>query len=1136
MRTTRGGPDGQGDSGPVIVEAPDDVDVRIHAAPDRGAGDPHRSRDLGPDDGAPAGEDALIQGLNASVDSTIVADVRLSLPPEQRFRSATAEQTRLRVQVAANEDAVVLMQGKDGVFTWVYPDQGPAADAPLERRALREVTFTLTSVEVMQNPTRGLPGLGAIGGWLVDKLTKPVRAIVLTFVADIAIEILIRRIEGGNKLGLVAIDGLDPKLWVTADPPAALPSNLLDGQPKRVLLLVHGTFSNTRGSFGQLTTHREGKSFLQAAYDHYDAVLGFDHKTLADSVETNVEQIKAVLGTLPAGTVVDTVAYSRGGLVYRVLAEEALPDLAWRKAVFVGCTNAGTHLASPENWRALADIYTNVIMAGAKFTATLVGGGALNPLIELGIKSLGEFVTILPRRAVVEGHVPGLASMDPDGGTVRRLNTATATTSARAYYAISSDFEPGLDFGRGIGPALSRVLLDKVTDDLWKKAANDLVVDTKSMDNVGGRQAWMGQVNAYPQGGDCYHTIYFSLEKTARQLSEWLITPDEDVPEALEAMEAGVPDGDEAEAGDDGAAGALDDYAGRNPQRGGAFAPERARFDSLGFGLAPTGPARPRIDASISSGQKRHAPPPMSAAPPPVRAATAQDRIAFNAAASMPQSPVAGLWTPLTVTLSQDDIAIIAGHVRTQAAVEADPAQRLRLTLRARVNCVLGETTEAVVDAPVAGEPVERIFQIKGSAPGPAEVWVEITQGADTLQRLVLQPEFASAATTTASATVTSESNALPMIDLRVWEERIDEGSRLRFLVRSNELNLDIEAFTTLGVVDRVTYVAQLYKTLENTWRPAGANFNAATQQIINRGADLYRKLFPLQVQRALWKHRKQIGSIQVFSYAPTIPWEVCFLTEPPSADDGMAPLDSPSPSTANGGRFLAEFGLTRWLSNIGIAPARLSLRPGKALYCIPNYVEPGLRLANLQTEATMLVDTLGAKAISPHLEPVLDVLRGDAGEDFDVLHFACHGQADGGAIWNSALLLEGEGTATNPIREALGVSDLGVARLTVGGRRPIIFLNACQAGTGGATLGGSTGLAQVLVERGAGLLVSALWSVSDQTASTFAKTFYTQLQAGLTVTEAVCEARQAAKASTPQDFTWLAYTVFGHPYARVTP
>lgn len=31
MRTTRGGPDGQGDSGPVLVEAPDDVDVRIHA-------------------------------------------------------------------------------------------------------------------------------------------------------------------------------------------------------------------------------------------------------------------------------------------------------------------------------------------------------------------------------------------------------------------------------------------------------------------------------------------------------------------------------------------------------------------------------------------------------------------------------------------------------------------------------------------------------------------------------------------------------------------------------------------------------------------------------------------------------------------------------------------------------------------------------------------------------------------------------------------------------------------------------------------------------------------------------------------------------------------------------------------------
>ncbi len=1134
MRTIRGGADGQSVDGPVTVEAPDDVDVRIHAAPNRGAGDRHRSRDPGPEDSGPQIEDALIQGLNASVDSTIVADVRLSLPPEQRFRRDLAEPTRLRVQVAADEDAVVLMQGEDGIFTWVYPDQGPADGARPERRALREVTFTLAADDYTPNPTRGLPHLGAIGGWLVDKLTKPVRAIVLTFVADIAIDILIRRIEGGNKIGLVVLKGMDPKRWVTADPPAAVPDDLFNGQPKRVLLLVHGTFSNTRGSFGQLTTHDEGKTFLETAYDYYDAVLGFDHKTLADSVETNVEQIKAVLGALPAGTVIDTIAYSRGGLVYRVLAEEALPDLGWRKAVFVGCTNAGTHLASPENWRALADIYTNVIMAGAKFTATLMGGGVLNSLIELGIKSLGEFVTILPRRAVVEGHVPGLASMDPDGATVRRLNAATTTRPARAYYAISSDFEPGLDFGQGIGPALSRALLDKVTDDLWQNRANDLVVDTASMNNVGGRQAWMGQVNAYPRSGDCYHTIYFSLDKTTRQLGHWLITPDQDVPPPPEPMENGAPaKGDVAKVGDAAADWAVDRDASEDPWRGSGFPAEHSRFDSLDFSLAPAGRPRPRIDASISSSEEWHAPP--MATPPPTGAA-AQDRIAFNAAASMPQSPVAGSWTSLAVILSREPIALASGHAQAHATVEMDPTRRLRLTLRARTNCVLGETSEAVVDTPAPGAPVERIFQIKGSAPGPGEVWVEITQGADTLQRLVLQPDFAQAATAIATAVVTGASTALPMIDLRVWEERIDEGSRLRFLVRSNELGIDIEAFTTLGAVDRVTYVAQLYKTLENTWRPAGANFGAATQQIVNRGADLYRKLFPLRVQRALWKHRKQIGSIQVFSYAPTIPWEVCFLTQPPSEDDGDGPADSPSPSLEDGGKFLAELGLTRWLSNIGIAPARLSLRPGKALYCIPNYTETGLHLANLQTEASMLADTLGAKAISPHLESVLDVLRGDAGEDFDVLHFACHGQADSGAIWNSALLLEGEGTADRPVREALGVSDLGVARLTIGGRRPIVFLNACQAGTGGQTLGGSTGLAQVLVERGAGLLVSALWSVSDKTASTFAKTFYTRLQAGLTVTEAVRDARQAAKASTPQDFTWLAYTVFGHPYARVTP
>ncbi len=86
---------------------------------------------------------------------------------------------------------------------------------------------------------------------------------------------------------------------------------------------------------------------------------------------------------IPQGSSVDAVAHSRGGLVYRMLAEKVLanrrPDIKLGKAIFVGCTNGGTHLAEPENWAAMVDLYTNAIMAGARAIVGLAGGAMVSP-------------------------------------------------------------------------------------------------------------------------------------------------------------------------------------------------------------------------------------------------------------------------------------------------------------------------------------------------------------------------------------------------------------------------------------------------------------------------------------------------------------------------------------------------------------------------------------------------------------------------------------------------------------------------------------------------------------------------------------------------------------------------------------
>ena len=101
------------------------------------------------------------------------------------------------------------------------------------------------------------------------------------------------------------------------------------------------------------------------------ALIGFDHRTLAEGRKVTLKAILQALEllSLPKGSTINFTVASRGGLVYRTLAEQLLaarPDIKLGQAIFVACTNAGTHLAEPENWIAMIDLYTNVIMAGAR--------------------------------------------------------------------------------------------------------------------------------------------------------------------------------------------------------------------------------------------------------------------------------------------------------------------------------------------------------------------------------------------------------------------------------------------------------------------------------------------------------------------------------------------------------------------------------------------------------------------------------------------------------------------------------------------------------------------------------------------------------------------------------------------------
>jgi len=101
-----------------------------------------------------------------------------------------------------------------------------------------------------------------------------------------------------------------------------------------------------------------------------------------------------------------------------------------------------------------------------------------------------------------------------------------------------------------------------------------------------------------------------------------------------------------------------------------------------------------------------------------------------------------------------------------------------------------------------------------------------------------------------------------------------------------------------------------------------------------------------------------------------------------------------------------------------------------------------------------------------------------------------------------------------------------------IGDARPGFFFNTCHGGRQGWALTRLGGWADRLIAAGAGIFVAPLWTVDGALALKFADTFYGQILADQTVATAALQARLAVQ--EVGDPTWLAYSVYAHPNARV--
>jgi len=143
------------------------------------------------------------------------------------------------------------------------------------------------------------------------------------------------------------------------------------------------------------------------------------------------------------------------------------------------------------------------------------------------------------------------------------------------------------------------------------------------------------------------------------------------------------------------------------------------------------------------------------------------------------------------------------------------------------------------------------------------------------------------------------------------------------------------------------------------------------------------------------------------------------------------------------------------------------------------------------------------------------------------IIHIATHGEFDTDQPNRSAIHLQ-DGELTPALLQGSNIR--GLRR-----ERPILFLNTCHGGRMNFDLCGLGGWAQKMVgEIGVSAFVGAQWEIHDRLASAFAIHFYDGLQAGLTLGQAFHQARQHIRELAPNNPTWLAYTLYGDPNARV--
>jgi len=361
----------------------------------------------------------------------------------------------------------------------------------------------------------------------------------------------------------------------------------------------------------------------------------------------------------------------------------------------------------------------------------------------------------------------------------------------------------------------------------------------------------------------------------------------------------------------------------------------------------------------------------------------------------------------------------------------------------------------------------------------------------------------------------------LPPVDLELRIVKESSENKLHFLLHSAAKDIKYHwkpmGSVSLTADDPAQFLEHRFQRLSQLAGTSHREAGAGLGEMETLGEELFEQLFPVQLQNEYWttiKKLHQAGklrSLLITSDEPWIPWE---LIKPYRYDDLTEEEESDD--------FLCQtFEVCRWLAGRGPV--------GEIQVEETRIVVPSLDLPYVEKERDYFVQ-LAQKGIVHSGEPLQNVQEVTAFAQHgqaQVVHIATHGEFDPAHPNRSSIHLQ-DGALTPDLFRGSNVQ--GWRK-----QKPILFLNTCHGGRMNFDLCGLGGWAQKMVgEIGIGAFIGAQWEIHDRLASAFAIQFYEGLQAGQTLGQAFHGARQHIRVLEPENPTWLAYTLYGDPNARV--